>query len=89
MLLDGVKSRAAFSFYSNSEVDGMIQKIAGMSDPKERETAIQQTMKMVHDDAAWLYLGPIDTIFAARKQLKGYGVPIEYLSLAKAEKTEK
>ena len=32
---------------------------------------IKNAVKLVHDDAAWLYLGSVKTIFAARKELKG------------------
>lgn len=87
LLVDGLKTNAQFSFYSNPELDAAIDKIAAMNDSDRRESALQSAMALVHDDAAWIFLGSLDTIFAARKDLKDYRNIIEYLWLGDAYKT--
>jgi len=84
VLYDGLRTGANFSFYTNKTLDGMIEDIAATTDLDSREKKLQDAMKFVHDDAAWLFLGSVDTIFAARKDVKDYRAIIEYLWLGDA-----
>lgn len=79
VLYDGLRTDANFSFYTSETLDSMIEDIAATTDLEEREKKLQEAMQYVHDDAAWLFLGSIDTIFAARKEVKDYRAIIEYL----------
>ena len=84
VLYDGLRTGANYSTYSDPTLDAMIEEIATIVDLEQREAALQEAMQYVHDEAAWIFLGSIDTIFAARTDLENYRAIVEYLYLGDA-----
>ena len=84
VLYDGLRTGSNFSFYTSKTLDNMIKDIAAINDLDQREQKLQDAMQYAHDDAAWLFLGSIDTIFAARTDVKDYRTIIEYLWIGDA-----
>ena len=55
--------------YSNPAFDGLLDKIAVNTDPKARQSQIEQASRMLHDDAAFIPLHQQVVVWAARNDI--------------------
>lgn len=60
------------TFYSNPEVDSLLDKARNSADPKEREDAYMKVQQIVRDDAPWAFLNTGEYIDGMTKNLKGF-----------------
>jgi len=60
------------AFYKNENVDNLIRKALELSDQKERVKLYNEAMKIILDDAPYIFLHQTQTIVPMRKWVKGY-----------------
>jgi peptide/nickel transport system substrate-binding protein len=60
------------AFYKNEKVDGLIRKALELSDQKERVKLYNDAMKIILDEAPYIFLYQTQTIIPMRKWVKGY-----------------
>lgn len=59
------------SFYSNAEVDALLDEARTNPDPAAREQIYEDAMKVIWDDAAWLFLHSETQLVAVRDNVEG------------------
>jgi len=59
------------SFYSNGIVDALLDEARSNSDPAVRETMYNDAMKIIWEDAAWLFLHSETQLVAVRDNVEG------------------
>jgi len=60
------------SFYTNAQVDKLLQQAVLITDEQERSRLYEQVQKIVTDEAAYIYLYQKDFRVAMRKNVEGY-----------------
>lgn len=60
------------TFYSNPEVDALLDKARNSTDSNEREEAYMKVQQIVRDDAPWAFLNTGEDIAGMAKNLKGF-----------------
>ncbi|HSB81245.1 MAG TPA: ABC transporter substrate-binding protein [Candidatus Methylomirabilis sp.] len=60
------------AFYKNDKVDELIRKALELSDQKARIKLYNDAMKIIMDDAPYIFLHQTQTIVPMRKSVKGY-----------------
>ncbi len=60
------------SWYSNPEVDKLMDQALGMSDPVERTKMYKQIQQIINDDQPSIFVSNPDYFIAARTWVKGY-----------------
>jgi ABC-type transport system substrate-binding protein len=59
------------AFYSNEEVDRLLEEARTNTDPAEREALYAEAMQIIWDDAAWLFLHSESQLTAIRDEVEG------------------
>ena len=74
-LLRGMRSGSMFSWYEDSVLDAMIDKMNDFTDVKARENHISGIYQRINDKAAIIPLYTTDTIFVARSDIQWVPTP--------------
>lgn len=59
------------AFYSNAEVDALLEEARTNTDPDRREEIYAQVLQILHDEAAWLFLHSETQLVAVRDNVQG------------------
>ena len=60
------------AFYSNSEVDEILERARATFDEEVRAVYYAQAQQMIRDDAPWLFLTVGESLIATRAEVEGY-----------------
>ncbi len=60
------------AFYSNPEVDALLEKGRSTLDPEERRAAYAEAIRIIWEDAPWLFLYSEIQVTAVRKNVEGF-----------------
>ncbi|HLI19835.1 MAG TPA: ABC transporter substrate-binding protein, partial [Stellaceae bacterium] len=83
---DAYRGDANFGGYSNAQLDALITRIAGETDPAKRLDLIHRALAIVKDDIAYIPLHQQDLVWAARSNIElvqqGDGMfPLRYVQI--------
>ena len=60
------------TFYSNPEVDRLIDQSYGVSDPEERLNLLREAEKLIVDDYPWLFLTSVREALLVKPYIKNF-----------------
>ncbi len=70
-------------YYSNPEVDKLIEKARATSDPQERDTLYQKIDRIVHNDAPWVFTASWKQNAVTSNNVQGLELQPSFLLLLK------
>jgi peptide/nickel transport system substrate-binding protein len=69
LMIFGVHSKAFWSFYSNPQVDKLIEESTAIADQKQRDAHFQKIDRLLHEDASHLFLWESKIVLGVKDKL--------------------
>jgi peptide/nickel transport system substrate-binding protein len=74
-LLRAIRTGGSYSWYSNPEVDAMLDRMNDFASPAEREPFLRQIFAKLHDEAPIITLWTLDSVYAVGKTISWTPTP--------------